>query len=211
MKFDLHIHSIYSYDSYLRPENIIKIAKKRSLNGIAVTDHNTIKGGLTTHKINEDPDFTVIIGEEIKTEYGDVMGFFLTEEVENRNFLEVIDEIKSQDGLTALAHPYRQYQFPEKIIDKVDLMEVFNARGRDEDNKKSYELQKKYRKPVTAGSDAHSGFEIGNGWINLEGDLRKSLLHGKNIFRGKITNYYLSHGLSVINENIKKIIQFQFY
>ena len=44
MKYDLHIHSIYSYDSYLRPENIIKMAKKRSLNGVAVADHGTIKG-----------------------------------------------------------------------------------------------------------------------------------------------------------------------
>lgn len=183
----------------------MKIAKKRSLRGIAVIDHNTIEGGQITHKINKDPEFTVIIGAEIKTEYGDVIGLFLNEEIENRKFLEVVDEIELQDGLIALAHPYRQYPFPEKLMEKMDLVEVLNARSKQETNRRSYELQKKYKKSETAGSDAHSGFEIGNAWINLEDDPRKALLHGRNIVGGKETNYYISHGLSVITEKIKKI------
>ncbi len=183
----------------------MKIAKKRSLRGIAVIDHNTIEGGQITHKINKDPEFTVIIGAEIKTEYGDVIGLFLNEEIENRNFFEVIDDIKSQDGLVALAHPYRQYSRPEELMEKVELVEVINARSKQETNRRSYELQKRYGKSETAGSDAHSGFEIGNVWINLAGDPRKALLRGRNIVGGKETNYYLSHGLSIINENIKKI------
>jgi len=46
MKYDLHIHSKYSHDSLLSPDNILKVARKRGLGGIAVTDHNTILGGI---------------------------------------------------------------------------------------------------------------------------------------------------------------------
>jgi len=73
MKLDLHIHSKYSKDSLLKPETILKVAKKRGLGGIAVTDHNTIKGGLFTQKINDDKNFVVIVGSDIKTEYGDII------------------------------------------------------------------------------------------------------------------------------------------
>ncbi len=81
MMFDLHIHSKYSHDSYLSPPQIIKIAEKRGLDGIAITDHNTLKGGIETSKINNKDDFIVIVGSEIKTEYGDVIGLFLNEEI----------------------------------------------------------------------------------------------------------------------------------
>ena len=206
MKYDLHIHSIYSYDSYLRPENIIKMAKKRSLNGVAVADHGTIKGGILTDKANNDPDFTVVVGSEIKTEYGDIIGLFLSDEIINRNFLEVLDEIKDQDGLSVLAHPYRQYPNPQEIAEKVDLVEVFNARSKSKDNQKAYELAMQFKMPQTAGSDAHVGFEIGRGCIIIEDDLKKALINGHNIIEGNESNYYLSHGLSVLSEKFKKII-----
>lgn len=75
MKFDLHVHTKYSKDSLLNPKTVLKIAKKKGLNGIAITDYNTIKGALATQKINDDENFTVIVGSEIKTEYGDTIGF----------------------------------------------------------------------------------------------------------------------------------------
>ncbi len=93
MKYDLHIHSKYSSDGVLDPERIVRIAMKRGLNGIAITDHNTIKGGLKTKKY-ENADFTVIVGSEISTERGEIIGLFLEEEVKSTNVQEVITEIK---------------------------------------------------------------------------------------------------------------------
>jgi predicted metal-dependent phosphoesterase TrpH len=203
LKLDLHIHSKYSYDSFLSPEKIIRIAKKRGLDGIAITDHNTIKGGMEAFKINRDKDFQVIVGAEMKTEYGDIIGLFLNEEIRTRMFEGVIEEIKSQNGLSVLAHPYRQYKNPEEIVDRVNLVEGFNARSRKGDNEKAYGLANRFKKAMTAGSDAHLGSEIGRGRtivnIEAEGELRK----GETEIEGEESNYYLVHGLSVAMETVK--------
>lgn len=205
MKFDLHIHSKYSYDSFLRPERIIKIAKKRRLGGVVVTDHGTIKGGIVALKVNKDKDFQVIVGAEMKTEYGDIVGLFLNEEIRTRRFEEVIEEIKSQGGLSVLAHPYRQYENPEEIVDRVDFVEAFNARSRKKDNERAYELAKKFKKPVTAGSDAHLGFEIGRGRTVVNSEVKEALKKGKTKIEGEESDYYLVHGLSVAMEKVKDL------
>ena len=58
MKADLHIHTKYSGigkfwklkfpDSVEEPRNILKVAKKKGIDIIAITDHNTVKGGVET-------------------------------------------------------------------------------------------------------------------------------------------------------------------
>jgi len=206
MKFDLHIHSKYSYDSFLSPVRIIKVAKKKGLHGVAITDHNTIKGGIEALKINEDEDFQVIVGAEIRTEYGDIIGLFLEDEITTNKFEEVIEEIKSQGGLSVLAHPYRQYKFPEEIIDKVDLVEVFNARSKKRDNRRALHLAAKYNKPVIAGSDAHLPFEIGRGStiVPAQVDLKNAIIDRLTKVEGCESNFYLVHAMSVLLESIKK-------
>ena len=208
MIYDLHIHSKYSPDSLLKPEKIIKIAKNKGLDGVAITDHNTLKGGIEASKINRDSDFEIIVGSEIRTEYGDVLGYFLTEEIEDRIFGNVIDEIKSQGGISVLAHPYRHYNTPEEIITKVNLVEGFNARSKPIYNIKSLMLANKFNKALTAGSDAHLYFEIGRGTISTEENIEKSLKNGKTKIKGTESNYYLVHGLSVLIEKINGLNEF---
>jgi len=206
MKFDLHIHSKYSYDSFLSPERIIKIAKKRGLDGIAVTDHNTIKGGVETMKINKGDNFIVIIGSEIKTEYGDVIGIFLNEEIKSQIFMQVVEDIRDQDGLVILAHPFRKgITFPTDLLKYVDLIEGFNARSPKGLNAMALELARKFNKSMTAGSDAHLGFEVGRGRTIVSGDIRGALAEGGSEIEGEESNYYLVHGLSVVMEKIKII------
>ncbi len=207
MMFDLHIHSKYSYDSYLRPPEIIKIAKKRGLDGVAVTDHNTIKGGVETSRTYNRDDFVVIIGSEIKTEYGDIIGLFLNEEVKSRIFIEVVEEIMNQDGLVVLAHPFRKrIKFPIKLLKYIDLIEVFNARSPKDLNVAAKELASNFKKPMTAGSDAHFGFEIGRGITIMDNEIKETFKkEGVNIV-GKESNYYFMHGLSVIMEKLKILI-----
>lgn len=206
LKFDLHIHSKHSYDSFLNPEKIIKIAKRNGLDGIAITDHNTIKGGIEALKVNDEEEFQVIVGAEIKTEYDDIIGLFLNEEIRTRRFEEVIEEIKSNGGLSVLPHPYRKYKFPEEIVDKVDLVEAYNSRSKKEGNEMAYELAKKFKKPMTAGSDAHLGFEIGRGRTIVNSEVKEALKNGETEIEGKESNYYLAHGLSVAMEKIKRVM-----
>ena len=80
MRLDLHVHSKYSSDGYHHPKDIVRAARLKGLDGIAITDHNTIKGAIVASK-HTTPDFTVIVGAEIATERGEIMGLFLTEEI----------------------------------------------------------------------------------------------------------------------------------
>ncbi|KPU63853.1 hypothetical protein EP1X_01245 [Thermococcus sp. EP1] len=203
MSFDLHVHSKYSKDSINDPKWIIKIAKKKGLSGVAITDHNTLKGSLIAKKINKDPDFEIIFGEEIKTDIGDIIALWITKEIKSRNWEEVIDEIHSQGGIAVLPHPYRGHKLIEKVAKRVDVIEVLNARTPKQLNRKAYELAVKLHKGFSAGSDAHVPFEIGRGKIFVNSDLRKALVKGNVKPDGKEFPYLLVHGISFIAEKIR--------
>jgi predicted metal-dependent phosphoesterase TrpH len=183
IKIDLHVHSMFSWDSNNKPEQLIKVAKKRGLSGIAITDHDTIKGGVITSSLAE-TDFHVIIGSEINTEVGDIIGLFLQEEIEYRTSLEVIEEIKAQDGLLVLPHPLRGHKnLPEEVLKKVDVIEAFNGRCNRSENERARKLAQECKKEQVAGSDAHILLQLGYGLtafenaISLE-DMRKALVKG---------------------------------
>ncbi len=162
--FDLHIHSRYSIDSFLTPEKIVKRATSIGLNAIAITDHNTINGSKVLQAIKQD-SLLIISGSEIATDYGDLIGLFINEEIKSRRFEEVIDEIKDQDGIVVLPHPYRRKRCPSlNLIKMVDVIEGINSRTSDEDNNKAKVISESLHKPMIAGSDAHTMFEIGNAW-----------------------------------------------
>jgi len=207
-RFDLHIHSRYSYDSFLNPEAIVRIAKKKGLSGIAVTDHGTIEGGLATREINNDADFVVIVGAEIKTDFGDVLGLFLSREVRSRRFIEVCEEIKAQGGTVILAHPYRTGKvMPEDLLKHIDYIEGFNARSPKSLNLSAQRLAERHKIPIVAGSDAHLPFEIGRGETIIKGGAKR-LLSSEVVIsvEGKESNYYLVHGLSILMEKLKRWI-----
>ncbi len=185
MKYDLHIHTKYSKDGVLEPWNIVKIAKKRGLDGIAVTDHNTVRGGIETKKY-ETKDFKVIVGSEIKTERGEIIGLFLSDEVESRKLAEAIKEIKRQNGVVIVPHPFDSMRssalHPKPDEAKIfDGIEAFNSRCvLKKYNEMAGIFAKKCNLPLVAGSDAHFSNEIGNaGVITQTESLREDIL-GKN-------------------------------
>lgn len=210
MDFDFHLHSNYSKDSVLTPQKIIKLSIKKGLSGIAVTDHNTIRGGIKTKSISND-DFLVIVGVEIKTERCEVIGLFLEEEIKVRTFNEVIDEIKNQGGVTVLPHPFKKGNLDSKLLtnktdlmNKIDLIEVLNSRIKPELNQKALNLAQDLKCPMIAGSDAHTPFEIGAVRNKLpieeldEEKIRKLLIKGDSIPSGSESSFpiqMLSRGI----------------
>jgi len=201
MIFDLHVHSKYSFDSIMNPKKIVRVARKKGLNGVAIVDHGTIKGGKEVLKhAKEVEDFLGICGTEITTSQGDIIGLFLNDEIETKTALEVIDEIKDQGGITILAHPFKRTDNPNiEIARKVDAIEGFNARGNqpfdEEKNYKAQLLGRNIKKPLTAGSDAHFYFEIGRGrivtgYVNDEEDLINTIRKGIMRIEGEKTTLY---------------------
>ena len=133
MKIDLHIHSRYSSDGSLYPEDIIKIAREKGLSGIAVTDHGTVKGGLEAKKYETD-DFIVIAGAEIKTDRGEIIGLFLSKEIKSHRFQDVVIEIKGQDGLVMVPHPFDSmrrsaFRISDEESSFVHAIESYNSRS----------------------------------------------------------------------------------
>jgi predicted metal-dependent phosphoesterase TrpH len=92
---DLHIHTHYSIDSLNTPDSIIRASKKQGLSIIAITDHNTITGGLQTKRLASQ-SLEVIIGSEIKVDCGEIIGLFLQEDIPPGSADDVIDAIKDR-------------------------------------------------------------------------------------------------------------------
>ena len=159
---DFHTHTYHSYDSMMQPEKILRLAKARGLNGIVISDHDTIKGGVECAALNKDENFKVYIASEVKTSVGDITGINLKQEITVTNFTEVVQQIKNQGGLVLLVHPYHHHKLDEINFDAIDLVEGYNGREFPANNDKAVELAKKYNKPIIAGSDAHVYSEIAN-------------------------------------------------
>ncbi len=173
IKIDLHLHTCVSLDGGLHPADVIKIAKRRGLDRICVTDHNSIEGALAAQQI--DPEF-VIVGEEILTEHGEILAFFVREWVPPRlSHRETIERLKVQGAVISISHPFDRYRnrpWTEEMLaavaDDLDAVEGFNARTiHEEDNKKARAFAAAYRLPITAGSDAHTGLEIGRAYLEM--------------------------------------------
>lgn len=208
MLFDFHIHSKYSHDSLLQPKKIVRMSKKKGLSGVAVTDHNTIRGGIETFRLSNF-GLMVIVGAEIKTELGDIIGLFLNEEIISHNALEVIDEIRDQGGIVVLPHPFRKGKnVAHELLNKIDVIEGFNARSEHIANLRAQEYAKVKNLPAIAGSDAHISWEIGRGksilpYVSAVKDVRNAILTGKLEITGK-ESPYIVHGFSVGIEKIRE-------
>lgn len=218
MELDLHIHSIYSFDSYSKVSDILKNAKKKGLGGLAITDHNTIKGSLEALKISNEQ--VIICGSEIGTEIGDIIGLFINEEIKSRFFLEVIDEIKDQGGLAVLAHPFkRKENLNVEVVKKIDAIEVFNARAAKKNNERARKIAIEYDLPITAGSDSHFCFEIGRGRVIIQNafdteSIKKSILRRQIEIKGIESGSYLdifSQSIRIIKQKGFKKIRRKIY
>lgn len=167
MKVDLHIHTKYSSDSFSELTTIMKRTKELGIIP-AITDHNNIDA----HKELKMMNFEFIPGCEIRTEKnGDLIGLYLNEKIKkNTHFLEVIDSIKSQGGLSYLPHMYDPGRgfFESELAKKVDIIEVYNSRCMlDIYNQKAREFAMENKKYFGAGSDAHFIYEIGNAYVEI--------------------------------------------
>ena len=168
LRADLHVHTHYSTDSGATTKSIVDRCLETGLNCIAITDHNTIQGAL---ELQGTAPFMVIVGEEIKSSAGDIIGLFLKEEVPRRlTPLETVQAIKAQGALAMVPHPFDRVRpsalgwaaFKE-VTPYVDVIETFNARNLlSRDDNKAIEAAKKYGLLFAAVSDAHTAKELGH-------------------------------------------------
>ncbi|OPY24279.1 MAG: error-prone DNA polymerase [Methanomethylovorans sp. PtaU1.Bin073] len=207
MKFDMHSHTNYSPRcGFMEPKTLVKIARKRGLDGIAVTDHDTIKGSVKAREYAE-KSLEIIIGSEVMTSRGEVIGLFLSEEIKSTDLIDVVEEIHDQNGVAVVPHPFdtlrKSALWPtEDDVKYLDGVEGFNARNvYQKSNMDAIEFGKKHKLAITAGSDAHFSNEIGNaGIITDDEDIREAILSRKIEIFGKrsgIYNHAFTKGLKL--------------
>ncbi len=172
IRVDFHSHTCYSPDSATSLKRLLQTARRRGLNRLAVTDHNTIQGALRAYEL--DPDL-VIIGEEIETQKGELLALFVQEEIPaGLPPQETIARLREQNAFISISHPFDPYrsawtmQDMEELAPLVDAVEVFNARCFTAAmNEKAAQFARMHALPGTAGSDAHWHGEVGNALLEL--------------------------------------------
>ncbi len=171
-RVELHCHTRASFDSLSKPEDIVRTCREKGIDRIAITDHNTMAGIAAVQALAPD---LVIPGEEIKTEEGEVIGWYMVEEIpRGLPLAETIALLQAQGAVIGVPHPLDSLRMGSalgreslmKVIDQVDALEVLNARClRRQDNDDAREIAKAYGKLMTAGSDAHAAREIGTATV----------------------------------------------
>jgi len=170
---ELHTHTSYSPDCLVTLEQFVAECRRKGIDRVAITDHNIIAGALATREIAPD---LVIVGEEIKTDCGEIIAYFLSELVPPYlPVREAIARVRGQGGVVGVSHPCdrfrREAMGAERllpIIDSVDALEVFNARClHPADNRCARAIAQEYGKLMFAGSDAHTAGELGQAVVRV--------------------------------------------
>jgi predicted metal-dependent phosphoesterase TrpH len=201
LKVDMHTHSEYSPDSRTPLASQAAAVKAAGLHVVCATDHNTIEGALRLRELAD--GFRVIVGEEVSSSDGEIIGLFLDKPVpRGLSAEETIARIHDQGGLVSVPHPFsrnRRFHLRRAALERVwkdnDCIEVFNAREAfTQDNLRAAAFAKDKGLPGAVGSDAHRASEIGRAWVEVEDfagrdDFIAALREGSVI--GKLTGNYI--------------------
>lgn len=173
-KVEFHCHTSASKDSLTTPADLVRAARRRGLDRVVVTDHNSIAGAKAAQAL--DPEL-IIVGEEIMTTKGEILAAFVTEEIPaGLTPLETIRRLKEQGAFISVSHPFDEWRkggWKEadllEIILFVDAIEVFNSRCMDPNfNHRAKAFAEKHNLAGTVGSDAHGVIELGRSVVMLD-------------------------------------------
>ena len=173
LRTEFHCHTVFSKDSLTQPQKLVETCKRKGIDRVVVTDHNSIEGALRCKEI--DPE-RVIVGEEIMTTQGELLVAYIREEIPaGLPPMEVITQLREQGAFISVSHPFdthRSGHWEEndllKILPHVDAIETFNSRCMlPRFNFRAQDFAIEHGVLGTFGSDAHAAFELGRGNLLL--------------------------------------------
>ena len=172
VRVDCHSHTRYSGDAVTQAVAVPARAREAGLDVIFITDHHAVDGAFAAQAAAKPGDARIIVGEEIRTTKGEIIGLFLTERVPYvLPLLEAVAAIKAQGGIVYAPHPFDMIRNSLGLQSltmlaeggHVDIIEGFNAKiENDELNQQARDFAAQYGLPTMAGSDAHDPFCIGS-------------------------------------------------
>lgn len=179
-KIDLHLHTEASFDCVVPLPALLERLTETGITVQAVTDHNKIWAAQKVQALADLRRRThpqtpqIIVGEEVSTLEGEIIGLYLTELVpRDLSPEETVKRIKAQGGLVLLPHgfdPLKKKRLTPaalaRIADHIDIVETFNARiSRPRWNRAGAAWAEAHGLPKSAGSDAHTLADVGDAWV----------------------------------------------
>jgi predicted metal-dependent phosphoesterase TrpH len=173
LRVEFHCHTIFSKDSLTKPEALVSACQRKGIDRVVVTDHNSIAGAQAAYAI--DPQ-RVIVGEEIMTTRGEILAAFVKEQIPAKlSPQETIERLRRQGAFISVSHPFDQTRQGRWALEDlsaiaalVDAIEIFNSRCLTEnENRRAQEFARQHNLAGTAGSDAHTLFELGRATLLL--------------------------------------------
>jgi hypothetical protein len=169
---ELHCHTEHSSDGLITFDGLVRMTRKRGIDVVCITDHDTIAGALEYQRrartASDAPH--IVVGEERTLEDGShLIGLFLRAEITATRLAEAVTEIHAQGGLVLLPHPFRRkdgllrgltHPGPDEVRG-IDAFEIFNAKGSFADNERARALLP-LPIGVFGGSDAHYESDLGH-------------------------------------------------
>jgi len=174
VRVDCHLHTVASGDAVLTLEQLAERARQAGLDVVCITDHNVTSAAVAATE--RDLGVRIVVGEEIRTPDGDMIGLFLTERIPYvLPVAEVVTRIRDQGGLVYAPHPFDPDRsslgrvLPQLCAaGAVDIVEVFNAKIADQAlNDRAAELARVFSLPGAAGSDAHDAPGVGAAYLEM--------------------------------------------
>ncbi len=174
----MHLHSCFSNDGVGTPQDLIKSLKKRGLQGMALTDHNTIEGYRAVQKLVPN-DFLVIPSVEISTADGHLLAINVTESIRaGCSIEETVECVIDAGGEPIVPHLFRLLSGIKKeklktIQTKISAIEVFNGCSVPNSNLKTAKIAHAFHLGGTGGSDSHDPAYAGSAYTIIDStDLR---------------------------------------
>lgn len=178
VRMDSHLHTLHSGDSVTTLEQMLEGARSAGLDVIAVTDHHAITAAQQMQEMAAEYQVRVVVGEEVRTPLGEIIGLFLTERVPYvLPLTEAAARIRDQGGLVYAPHPFDPIRsgLGRRGLDQLaeagmlDIIEVYNAKVPEEAvNDLARAAAVEFGVPGAAGSDAHDPEGIGAAFVELD-------------------------------------------
>jgi predicted metal-dependent phosphoesterase TrpH len=200
IKLDMHVHTYYSVDGLNSPRELLLAAKEKGLDGLAITDHNSLNAIKNALKVGKELNMIVIPGCEINTKEGHLLAYWPKDKVpdkppkKDKPAKEIIKELKKQGAIIAIPHPFSSLAKLYKILrgkslffdketfqvlDKIDAIEIYNNHS---PFKKACKVAKENKIPMFGGSDSHMTRDLGKIYTQFPGDFFKNYKRAKPVY-----------------------------
>jgi len=172
LKADLHIHSEASYDCESSVDDILESAVEESLDVVAVTDHDEIRGSHEAVESAPDYGLTAVPGIEVSTADGHLLALGVEEKIQSNEPVErTIEKVRECGGVAVIPHPFQRLRHGVGAVRDCDAVEVYNSRLLTGiANRRARRFARTNDLPELGGSDAHIPEMVGQTYTEIDAE-----------------------------------------